>query len=67
MLHLTNYFMSKIINNLVTWYVNMSHVTCMGHVMMCRDGFLACEHLATVMFIFRFTSRVHVHVHGSCS
>ena len=42
----------------------MSHVTYILHVNMCRDVSLACEHLATVAFVFRLALHVHVHVLG---
>ena len=52
-------------NSLVIWHDNMSHVTCMQHVVMCHDVSLACECLVIVTFIFRFMFRVRIHVLGS--
>ena len=43
----------------------MSHVTCLWHVVTCRDVLLAHGQLATVVFIFRFALHVHVHILGS--
>ena len=45
----------------------MSHGTCLGHVVTCRDVSLARECLAVVAFMFRFAFHVHVHILGSRS
>ena len=38
----------------------MSHVTCLGHVVISRDVSLTRKCLATVMFIYRFVFHVPV-------
>ena len=66
MLHLTSCYVTKIIfYSLVVQCDNMSHVTCLRHVVMCHDVSLARKHLATVTFVFRFALCVCLHVSGS--
>ena len=59
--HMQNVGPNLFVHNENSAYI-MPHVT--AHAVMCHDVLLACEHLATVVFVFRFALCVHIHVLG---